>query len=159
MARTGSTTIHNWVQKADLEPGEDHDPENVALDETVDKVDGDRCWIYAAVDPETNRILHVRLHPARNLGLTKRFLRELNEKHAIDDAEFPVDGAPWLQAGVHGLGMHFRHETFGDRNPVEHIIQKIKRRTDKFYNCFRNADPDTVESWLEALAWALPNLI
>ncbi|APE95706.1 transposase [Halodesulfurarchaeum formicicum] len=47
------------------------------------------------------------------------FLRELNEKHEIENADFLVDGAPWLQARLHELGMHFWHESFGERNPVE----------------------------------------
>lgn len=59
------------------------------------------------------------------------FLRELNEKHDVDDAEFLVDGAPWLQAGLFELGMHFRHETFGERNPVKRIFQEIKKRTEQ----------------------------
>lgn len=46
------------------------------------------------------------------------FLQELADKHDIDDVEFFVDGAPWLHAGLHELGMHFRHETPGVRNPV-----------------------------------------
>jgi len=45
------------------------------------------------------------------------FLRDPTQKQAIDDAEFLVDGAPWLHAALFELGMHFRHETFGDRNP------------------------------------------
>lgn len=153
------STIHNWVQKADLTPAGGCNPEQVALDETIVKVEGERFWSYAVVDPATNRILHARLYPTRNLVLTKKFLRELDQKHAIDDAEFLVDGAPWLQAGLHELGMYFRHETFGPRKPVERVFQKIKRRTDQFYNCFRNADSNTAESWLQALAWALNNLI
>ena len=147
------STIHNWVQKADLEPIDGRDPDKVALDETVVKVNGERFWLYAAVDPETNEILHIGLYSARTAVATKLFLRELQKKHSIDDAEFFVDGAPWLHAGLFELGMHFRHETHGDRNPVERVFQEIKRRTDQFYNNFPNAEPETVESWLNALAW------
>jgi transposase-like protein len=147
------------VQKADLEPAGGCAPEQIALDETVILVNGDRFWVYAAVDPATNQILHCRLFMTRNLALKKRFLRELDQKHNVDDAEFLVDGAPWLQAGLHELGMHFRHETFGERNPVERVFQEVKRRTEQFYNCFSHAQPETVESWLQALAWALNNLI
>ena len=82
------------------------------------------------------------------------FLAELAEKHHVEDAEFLVDGAPWLQAGLFELGMHFRHETFGERNPVERVFQEIKRRTEQFYNNFSHADPATVENWLQAIAWA-----
>jgi transposase-like protein len=77
------------------------------------------------------------------------FLRELQDKHAIDDAEFLVDGAPWLHADLFGLGMHFRHETHGNRNPVERVFQEIKRRTTQFYNTFSRASPESAEEWLK----------
>ena len=153
------STVHNWVQKADLEPRAGRDPETIALDETVVKVNGERFWLVAAVDPDTNVILHVQLYPSRNTAMTKMFLRELTEKHAIDDAEFLVDGAPWLHAGLFELGLHFRHETFGERNPVERVFQEIKRRTSQFYNTFSQASPESVEEWLKALAWAWNQLI
>jgi transposase-like protein len=57
------------------------------------------------------------------------------------------------------LGMHYRHETFGKRNPVERVFQEIKRRTNQFYNTFCQADPETAENWLLALAWAWNRLI
>jgi transposase-like protein len=114
--------------------------------------------LYSAVDAETGDILHVRLFPTRTIVVTKLFLRELTDKHEVDDAEFLVDGAQWLQAGLFELGMHFRHETFGDRNPVERAFQEVKRRTNQFYNCFPRADPETAEAWLKALAWGLNEL-
>jgi transposase-like protein len=85
-------------------------------------------------------------------------LIEVETSGKVDEAEFLVDGAQWLQADLFGLGMHFRHETFGDRNPVERSFQEIKRRTEQFYNCFTRADPETAEAWLQALAWGLNEL-
>ena len=61
------------------------------------QLNGQQFWLYAAVDPETNELLHVRLFPTRTIVLTKQFLQELQEKHDIADAVFLVDGAPWLQ--------------------------------------------------------------
>ena len=148
------SAVHYWVQKADLEPRSGRCPDKIALDETIVKVDGESYWLFGAVDPETNVILHIGLYSTRTTVSTKWFLEELQEKHDIDDAEFYVDGAPWLHAGLHELGMHFRHVTHGDRNPVERVFQEIKRRTDQFYNNFPNADPETVDSWLKALAFA-----
>ena len=153
------STVHNWVQKSDLEPEAGRDPDTIALDETVVKVDGERFWLYAAVEPETNVILHVSLYSTRTIVTTKLFLRDLAEKHEVGDAEFLVDGAPWLQAGLFELGMHFRHETFGERNPVERIFQEIKRRTEQFYNTFSHATPESAENWLLALSWAQNRLI
>jgi len=109
--------------------------------------------LFTAVDPETNVFLHVGLYSLRTAVATQLFLNELQDKHDIEDAEFFVDGAPWLHAGLFVLGMHFRHETHGDRNPVERVFQEIKRRTGQFYNNFPTAEPETVESWLRALAW------
>ena len=153
------STVHNWVQKADLEPRGGRAPAQIALDETVVKVNGDRFWLIAAVDPDTNIILHVGLYPSRNTAITKVFLRELQDKHVIDDAEFLVYGAPWLHAGLFELGMHFRHETHGDRNPVERVFQEIKRRTTQFYNTFSRASPESAEEWLKAISWAWNQLI
>lgn len=80
------STIHNRVGKADLEPRDGRKPEEVALDETVVKVNGERFWMYMAVDPGRNVVLHVRRYPSRNIGSTRRFLRELQEP--LEDTEF-----------------------------------------------------------------------
>lgn len=53
--------VHDWVQKADLQPTDDVRPDHVALDETVIRVNGQQFWLYAAVDPDTNKFLHLRL--------------------------------------------------------------------------------------------------
>jgi transposase-like protein len=71
------STVHNWVQKAELQPEGGKSPDHVAVDETVIQVNHERFWLYAAVDPETNEFLHVRLFPSRTTALTKLFLREL----------------------------------------------------------------------------------
>jgi transposase-like protein len=100
-------TVHNWVQKADLQPTDGADPDHVAVDETVIQLNDERYWLYAAVDPATNRLLHVRLFPTRTLALTEMFRTELREKHLVDDATFLVDGAPWLQAACHRHRLRF----------------------------------------------------
>jgi len=127
------SAVHYWVKQSDLEPRDGRQPEKIALDETVVKIDGENHWLFAAVDPETNGILHVGVYTARTAVATQLFLRELEAKHEIEDAEIVVDGAPWLHAGLHELGMHCRHETHGDRTPVERVFQEIKRRTEQFY--------------------------
>jgi len=88
----------------------------------------------------------------RNFSVTAKFFREPEEKHDIDGTEFLVDGAQWLHAGLHELGMHFRHETFCERNSVERVFQEVKRRTEQFYNCFSHASPRPSSRGLLALA-------
>ena len=153
------TTVHNWIQKADLQPADGCDPDHVAVDETVIQVNNQRFWLYAAVNPATNRLLHVRLYPTRTLVLSKMFLAELREKHLVDDAVILVDGAPWLQAACHELGLRFQHETHGNRNSVERVFKELKRRTEAFANHFRHTAPETAETWLQAFAVCWNQLI
>ena len=153
------TTVHNWIQKADLQPTEGYDPNYVAVDETVIRVNDQRYWLFAAVDPDTNRLLHVRLFSTRTSALTEMFLAELREKHLVDDAIFLVDGAPWLQAACHHHSLRFQHVTHGNRNAVERVFKELKRRTEAFANHFRHAQPNTAETWLQAFAVCFNQLI
>jgi putative transposase len=140
------------VQKADLQPIGTRSSNYVALDETVIQLGTDRYWLYAAVDPTTNEFLHVRLFPTTNAGLTHVFLRELREKHDIDDATFLIDDADHLQAALSRLGLRFQIRRHGNRNSVERVFREVKRRTSSFANTFSHVEPPTAESWLEAFA-------
>jgi putative transposase len=68
------------VQKADRQPASDAAPNQIAVDETVIRGNDERHWLYAAVDPATNDILHARLLQTRMTQLTLLFLRKLQEK-------------------------------------------------------------------------------
>src|SRR6056297_2934033 len=144
------STVHNWVQKAELQPTDGADPDHVAVDETVIQLNNEQFWLYAAVDPATNRLLHVKLSPTRNQAITEMFLSELREKHLVDDAIFLVDSAPWLQAALHRHSLNYRYEKHGNRNSVERVFRELKRRTNQFSNCFSHAEADTAENWLQA---------
>jgi transposase-like protein len=125
----------------------------------VIQVNNQRYWLFTAVDPDTARLLHVRLFPTRNLAVTQMFLAELREKHLVDDAIFLVDGAPWLQAACYRHSLRFQHVTHGNRNAVERVFKELKRRTEAFANHFRHADPNTAETWLQAFAVCFNQLI
>jgi transposase-like protein len=43
------TAIHDWVNKADLQPEPDATPNQIAVDETVSRVNGHREWLYAVI--------------------------------------------------------------------------------------------------------------
>ena len=61
------STVHRWVQKADLQPTDGADPNHVAVDETVIQLNEERYWLYAAVDLDTNRLLHsIRREPSQS---------------------------------------------------------------------------------------------
>ncbi|WP_311173389.1 IS6 family transposase [Halobellus ordinarius] len=153
------STVHNWVQKAGLQPTEGESPERVAVDETVIQIDDQRYWLYAAVDPDTNEFLHVKLGTAQNLGISEIFLGELREKHDVSDAVFLVDGAQWLQEACRRHGLRFQHETHGNRNAIERLYKELKRGTNQFATHFRNVEPATAETWLLAQAFCQNQLI
>ena len=146
------TAIHNWIQKADLQPADGASPNRVAVDETAIQIDSDRFWLYAAVDPHTNDFLHVDVFPVQNQQFTLVFLRDLREKHHVDDALFLIDAGGHLTAALSRTSLRFQITRHGNRNAVERIFREVKRRTSSFSNTFRNAEPTAAESWLRAFA-------
>src|SRR6056297_947225 len=79
------STVHNWVHKADLQPESGQSPDHVAVDETVIRLNDERYWLYAAVNPQTNELLHTKLEPTTNKVIAHSFFSELREEHAVDD--------------------------------------------------------------------------
>ncbi|WP_132061233.1 IS6 family transposase [Halorussus amylolyticus] len=146
------TAIHNWVQKTDLQPTSDTIPNQIAVDETVIRVTGERCWLYAAVNPATNEFLHSQLFQALTTQLTLLFFRDLREKQQVEQATFLVDEAHHLQTALTRLGLRFQYIRHGNRNSVERVFREVKRRTSSFSNAFRNVELETAESWLQACA-------
>ncbi len=55
----------NWIHKDDLQPEFGRTPDHVAVDETVIRLNNEQYWLYAAVDPETNELLHTELELTR----------------------------------------------------------------------------------------------
>ena len=144
--------IHDWVQKADLQPESGKSPNQVALDETVIRINDQQYWLYAAADPETNELLHVRLFSTTTTALTEIFLRELRQKHDVETTVFLVDGAQHLQTALQRAGLRLQISRHGNRNAVERIFREVKRRTSSFSNCFSHVEPDTAENWLQSFA-------
>ena len=153
------STVHNWVHKADLQPENGRSPDHVAVDETVIQLNDEQYWLYAAVDPETNKLLHTKLRPTTTKVLAHSFLTELDEKHDVDDAVFLVDGSKSLQAACRRHGFDFRYERHGNRNAVERVFREVKRRTVCFSNCFSNAKAETADDWLRSFSFAWNQLI
>jgi len=116
------STVHNWVHKADLQPESGRCPDHVAVDETVIRLNDEQYWLYAAVDPETNKLLHTTLEPTTTKVFAHSFLTELSEKHDVSDAMFLVDGSHSLQAACQRHGFDFRYEKHGNRNSVERVF-------------------------------------
>src|SRR6056297_1300833 len=153
------STVHNWVHKADLQLESGKNPDHIAVDETVIQLNNEQYWLYAAVDAETNELLHTSLEPTRNTMIAQTFLAKIDEKHDVSDAVFLVDGSHSLQDACQRHGLDFRYEKHGNRNAVERVFREIKRRTLCFSNCFSNAEAETADDWLRSFSFAWNQLI
>jgi len=116
--------VHDWVQKADLQPVSGKAPNPVAVDETVIRINDQQFWLYAVADPQTNELLHLQLFPTTTTALTEIFLNELREKHDVESALFLVGGAKHLQTALRRSGLRFQTERHGNRNAIERILEK-----------------------------------
>ena len=153
------STVHNWVHKADLQPESGQNPDHVAVDETVIRLNNEQYWLYAAVDPETNELLYTKLEQTTNKVIAYAFFAELREKHDVDDAVFLIDGSLSLNNACRRHGLDFKYEKHGNRNSVERVFREIKRRTTSFSNCFSNANAETADDWLRSFSFAWNRLI
>ena len=79
--------IHNWVHKANLQPISTVSEDQLAVDEKMICLHGQKFWLYGAVDPQTNEILHVSLYPTVNKQMTRWFLTELHRRYQLDGVE------------------------------------------------------------------------
>jgi putative transposase len=111
----------------------------------VIRVNDQQFWLYAAADPDTNELLHLRLFPTTTTALTEIFLRELRQKHDVESAVFLVDSAQHLQTALTRVGLRVQTTRHGNRNAIERIFRELKRRTSSFSNCFSHVEPQTAE--------------
>jgi putative transposase len=122
----------------------------VAVDETVLKVSGQICYLWAAIDVDTNEVLAVYASRGRGIPCAVKFLRKI-----LDSCEgkplIVVDRGPWYRWALDRLGITYFHEAFGSRNRIERWFREMKNRTKRFYN---NINAKTLKS-LEELATAI----
>jgi transposase-like protein len=119
----------------------------VAVDETVLKVKGQICYLWAAVDVDTNEVLAVYASRGRGIPSAIKFLRKVLDS-CVGKPVIVVDRGPWYRWALDRLGITYFHETFGNRNRIERWFREMKERTKRFYN---NVNAKTLKS-LEELA-------
>jgi len=73
LLNVGKSTVHYWVDrfKDALECSSKEKMRKpviarIAVDETVLKYNGRKCYLFAALDIERNKIIHLKVYPARN---------------------------------------------------------------------------------------------
>jgi putative transposase len=129
----------------------------VAEDETVLKVNGQTCYLWAAIDVDTNEILAVYASRGRGIPSAIEFLRKV-----LDSCEgkpvIVVDRGPWYRWASERLRIIYFHETFGKRNKIERWFRELKERTKRFYNNINAKTLKSIEELVTAIA-ATHNII
>jgi putative transposase len=123
----------------------------VAVDETVLKVNGQICYLWAEIYVDTNEILAVYASRGRGIPSAIEFLRKV-----LDSCEgkpvIVVDRGPWYRWALDRLGITYFHETFGNRNRMERWFREMKERTKRFYNNVNSKKLKCVEELVTANA-------
>ncbi len=143
-------TIHHWYQAYADHYDQDFtaEPDRVAVDEKQIQLENEqKAWLYAAIDVDTNVVLHARLSWHRGRDPAEEFLNELKENHRVGDAEFLVDGMGYLTAlartDLNG------ELNYTDRNIVEKLFQTDTMRIERFHETW-NGSQASAECWLTA---------
>jgi len=118
-------TIHEWVHKVDLQPISTVTADQVVVDEKMIRVNDAEHWLYGAVDPETNEIIHLSLFPSTTKQTTRWFLAELHRRCQLGDPEFLVDSASYLSTVLNEDGYRLQVMSNGNRNAIEYIFSKV----------------------------------
>jgi transposase-like protein len=90
----GRKAIHDWVQKADLQPESGKPPNQIALDETVIRIDEQQFWPYTA-ESQSNDLFHVQMFSPTTAVPT--FHRELRQRDDVETTGCLTGGATPLQ--------------------------------------------------------------
>ena len=122
------------------------EPSRVAVDEKQIEVDGERKWLYAAIDTESKFLLEIDVYSGRGTDPAAAFLHRLTEKHDVSDTQFLVDGGGYLTA-------LFRHDLSGqldsqERNHIEKWFQTVSMRIDRFHSFWRGSQ-SSARRWLQ----------
>ena len=107
---------------------------------------GQDFWLYGAVDPQTNEILHVSPFPTVTEQTTRWFLAEIHRRYQLDGIEFLVDNASYLGPVLAEDGYRFHILAHGNRNAIERVFWEVERRTSSFANSFSHVEPETAEN-------------
>ena len=118
--------IWQWVhQVADSVPDPpEAKPKRVAVDETAVKSNGELCWVYAAIDCDSKRILDAELFGRHGTDPAAAFLHRLTEKHDLSETVFLVDGFGY-ETALARLGLSGQLD-YVERNLIEKCFTHSK---------------------------------
>ncbi|ELY25837.1 transposase [Natrialba magadii ATCC 43099] len=139
--------IWNWTHKLSEVQSDPPtaQPSRVAVDEKQIEVDGEKKWLYTAIDTESKLLLEIDVYSRRGTDPAAAFLHRLTEKHDLNESEFLVDAGGYLIAlARHDLSGQLN---YSERNHVEKWFQTVSMRIDRFHSFWRDS-PTSARRWL-----------
>ena len=106
----------------------------IAVDETVIKDNGRKCYLWAALDIHTKELIAFDVSYGRSELDAIHFLAKVK---ARCKGKLPIvlsDKGPWYKDALSRLGFEQWTYTFNLRNAIERFFRYIKERTKIFYN-------------------------
>ncbi len=106
--------VHKWIKKFEEKlpiVTEKKYRKVVAIDETVVKANGEKFYVYAAIDVERNELILMRVYPSKNYLTTKLFISEVL-KYCENKSKFIIDKAPWLKKALESLRLEYECQPF-----------------------------------------------
>jgi transposase-like protein len=120
-------------------------PSRVAVDEKQIEVNGEKKWVYAAIDTESKLLLEIDVYSRRGTDPAAAFLHRLTEKHDLSETEFLVDAMGYLTA-LFRLDLS-GHLDYRDRNHIEKWFQTLTMRIDRFHSVWQGSQT-SARRWL-----------
>ena len=110
LLNVGKSSVHYWIEKfKDVLESESKEKvkklviARAAIDETVLKYNGKKCYLFAALDVEGIISIHLKVYPARNSLVAYLFLKEALEMCEVE--ELILDKGPWYRDALQRLGV------------------------------------------------------
>jgi transposase-like protein len=144
--------VHYWVQKFGwcIQPYDGKLPDTIVVDETKVQLGKEYWFLYAAINPESKRIVYARIYTTRNHLTTKSFFKDLKRIYGEMPKRAVVDGGPWYTV-MEKIGIK-RIVISGDiRNYIERWFKSFKRRIKVFDKYFPHKEGlvKHINNWIQ----------
>ena len=103
-------------------------PSTVVVDETCVQIGSLKFFLYAAICPETKRLIYFDIYPTRNYLATLSFFRAMTTLYSKAPDLVVVDGGHWYPHALRRLGIQHKVVSGDIRNYIERWYQTLKDR-------------------------------
>jgi len=124
----------------------------IAIDETCIKLNGQKCFLWAAVDIFTKELIAWDVSRGRSSLDALLFLYKVKARCKGKLPLVLTDSAPWYKEALSRLGFDQWIYAFNLRNAIERFFRYVKERTKIFYNNI-NGEIRNVELFMKMFAF------